>query len=100
LNTNVKHNPKFNDVAVWEEKSTSPSEENPVHKRPAATKFRKGKRYAKGSLGFHGNEVWQCLSKTKCGTQAPTGTADAVWGVPAASATEVERQKTVPLLWN
>jgi len=94
----AKHNPVINGVAVWEEKSIPLSAENPVHKRPAATKFRKGKRYAKGSLGFHGNEVWQCLSKTKCGTQAPTGTADAVWGAPVRTATETTAHPTPA--WN
>jgi len=58
----------FDSVNVWERKETAPVEENPVKVRPAATKFRKGKRYAKGSLAFHQNEVRQCLSKTKCGS--------------------------------
>lgn len=98
--TETKHNPTIGKASVWAVVSLAPAEDNPVHKRPGATKFRKGKRYAKGALAFHGNEAWQCLSKTKCGGQAPTGTADAVWGAPVASATEVERQKTHKLAWN
>jgi len=75
------HNPVFADVKVWD-KGPVKSVTNPVKERAPATKFKKGRRIQKGSLTFFANVTWECLSKTKCGQEAPTGTANAVWGPP------------------
>lgn len=82
------HNPVISGSAVWTDSGVAVKEENPVQVRPRPTKCRRGKRVQKGATCLFANAQWECLSKTKCGTQLPTGVADAVWGTPVQTATE------------